>query len=303
MTDEERNAYDNLILMCPNHHKLIDRLEPERFTVPILQDMKQRAEGRTSATEVGAREGWATEVQLNLYAHQAIEHTIRTGQIFSNESGSSVVEGEGGTAIDIGVGGGTLVNATAHDPTVETTQNEPVQHTVEETSQPTPTARFEFNASMPSPPDETTIKTEGGPTGPTGPRPVSSGHRGANGPTGPHDSAVAVDTVTGPTGPNRGQSNEYRFDDSVSGPGRATDSLHLSDSASGLRIPGSVTDSLRLDDSVSSSVRERMAETLGIDEDRSRDGEYSEFTAPGTRPTKEDLEQSRYMEDQIRKDD
>jgi hypothetical protein len=31
MTDEARRAYDNLILLCPNHHTLIDDLEPDRY--------------------------------------------------------------------------------------------------------------------------------------------------------------------------------------------------------------------------------------------------------------------------------
>ena len=41
MTDEERGDFYNLILLCPNHHKLIDNLEPDRFTVQILQAMKE----------------------------------------------------------------------------------------------------------------------------------------------------------------------------------------------------------------------------------------------------------------------
>lgn len=40
MTDGERNDYPNLILLCPNHHELIDELEPERWSVDDLCDMK-----------------------------------------------------------------------------------------------------------------------------------------------------------------------------------------------------------------------------------------------------------------------
>ena len=44
MTVKERNSYENLLLLCPNHHDLIDELEPERFTVDDLMDMKHAHE-------------------------------------------------------------------------------------------------------------------------------------------------------------------------------------------------------------------------------------------------------------------
>ena len=40
MTHVERNDYPNLILLCPNHHELVDELEPERWGVDDLYDMK-----------------------------------------------------------------------------------------------------------------------------------------------------------------------------------------------------------------------------------------------------------------------
>lgn len=40
MTPEKRSAYENLLLFCPNHDTLVDDLEPERFTVDDLSDMK-----------------------------------------------------------------------------------------------------------------------------------------------------------------------------------------------------------------------------------------------------------------------
>jgi hypothetical protein len=43
MTDEERNSFDNLILLCPKHHEWIDRREPKRFTVEVLSAMKARS--------------------------------------------------------------------------------------------------------------------------------------------------------------------------------------------------------------------------------------------------------------------
>jgi hypothetical protein len=40
-TDKERDSYENLILLCPTHHTLIDKAEnEERYTVEILHEMK-----------------------------------------------------------------------------------------------------------------------------------------------------------------------------------------------------------------------------------------------------------------------
>src|SRR4051794_30247438 len=40
MTDAERAAFDNLVLMCTPHHKVVDRLEPEKYPVETLQEWK-----------------------------------------------------------------------------------------------------------------------------------------------------------------------------------------------------------------------------------------------------------------------
>lgn len=44
MTDAERAAYENLILLCPNCHKLVDDLEPDAHTVEVLEVWKDRHE-------------------------------------------------------------------------------------------------------------------------------------------------------------------------------------------------------------------------------------------------------------------
>lgn len=56
MPVDERNDYPNLILLCPNHHELIDELEPERWNVDDLLDMKAAHEGHRP----GDRE-WCTD--------------------------------------------------------------------------------------------------------------------------------------------------------------------------------------------------------------------------------------------------
>lgn len=44
MTEEQRNAYENLLLMCPTHHTVIDKLRVETFSVPRLKAMKAKHE-------------------------------------------------------------------------------------------------------------------------------------------------------------------------------------------------------------------------------------------------------------------
>lgn len=64
MTPSQRNAFENLILLCPNHHALVDELEPARFTVEALTEMKQAAEGATTRSG----QPWASDSDLETYA-------------------------------------------------------------------------------------------------------------------------------------------------------------------------------------------------------------------------------------------
>lgn len=43
MSDEERNSYSNLILLCPTHHKIVDS-NPNKFSSEVLQLMKRQHE-------------------------------------------------------------------------------------------------------------------------------------------------------------------------------------------------------------------------------------------------------------------
>lgn len=43
--DTERNSYDNLIILCPNHHKIIDN-DPESYTIERLKQIKQNHESK-----------------------------------------------------------------------------------------------------------------------------------------------------------------------------------------------------------------------------------------------------------------
>src|SRR5690606_7362459 len=51
-TPEQRHGFDNLILMCPIHHKQIDE-HPATFTTAVLMNLKAAHEaGRESSTPV-----------------------------------------------------------------------------------------------------------------------------------------------------------------------------------------------------------------------------------------------------------
>jgi hypothetical protein len=65
MTDDERDDFDNLILLCPNHHRLIDALEPAIYTVEMLREMKHRHESRSQRR-------WAPDEELFRLATYAL---------------------------------------------------------------------------------------------------------------------------------------------------------------------------------------------------------------------------------------
>lgn len=61
MTAKERNSYSNMILLCPTHHRLIDKEEGVYFSVDLLQEMKRNHErmvvqGNTKTDQATSRE-------------------------------------------------------------------------------------------------------------------------------------------------------------------------------------------------------------------------------------------------------
>jgi hypothetical protein len=62
----DRQGYENLMLLCPKHHKEIDRLRPDAYPVEVLQAM------RTKHLEHAGAEDWAAEVQFVAFARQAV---------------------------------------------------------------------------------------------------------------------------------------------------------------------------------------------------------------------------------------
>jgi protein-tyrosine-phosphatase len=63
MTDDDRRHFDNIIMLCPTHHEVIDYLEPDRYTVEVLQDIKERHERAHEDSQP-----WATDGELARYS-------------------------------------------------------------------------------------------------------------------------------------------------------------------------------------------------------------------------------------------
>ncbi|MEU4395245.1 hypothetical protein [Kribbella sp. NPDC023855] len=61
MTDEERAAFPNLILLCSPHHKLVDRIRPEDFPPGMLEEWK-RANEPADGIEALASSGLTDEI-------------------------------------------------------------------------------------------------------------------------------------------------------------------------------------------------------------------------------------------------
>jgi len=66
MSSADRNAYENLLLLCPSCHRLIDRLEPDSYPVERLVEIKNRHEERCRGV------GWATDDLMDRFAEMLL---------------------------------------------------------------------------------------------------------------------------------------------------------------------------------------------------------------------------------------
>lgn len=83
MTDEERRAFENLILICPNCHDIIDELEPETYTVEKLEGIKEQHELLGVKTQ-----GWLTEERLAEVTAMIVEQLVASGKFLPGAEGS-----------------------------------------------------------------------------------------------------------------------------------------------------------------------------------------------------------------------
>ena len=92
-SDEERNGFDNLILLCAIHHKLIDD-QPQEFTVDIIKKMKAEHQMANAEMEGGEREA----------------SVLLTNSGFSG----SIVQSSGAGGVNVAVTGGSVIVNTGH---------------------------------------------------------------------------------------------------------------------------------------------------------------------------------------------
>jgi hypothetical protein len=86
MTEQDRGAFENLILLCPNHHKLIDRLEPEAYPPERLRTMRDRHHRSFEGTE------WASDSDLERFAALAVTGEPRARPFLLVEQAGQAVE-------------------------------------------------------------------------------------------------------------------------------------------------------------------------------------------------------------------
>jgi hypothetical protein len=80
MTDEERRAYENLMLMCPNHHTEVDDLLPDDYPAEVLLEMKRK----TEAAELTPPKSFNDPEYADFIARSLIvitDHLARTGPL------------------------------------------------------------------------------------------------------------------------------------------------------------------------------------------------------------------------------
>lgn len=105
------HAYENLILLCPNHHNLVDDLEPDAWPVERLLEMKARHENGP-----GSGRHWATDQDYERFAVEAIRVTYAV----VNRGDQVTAAGTVGSAHNAGV----AIEAAAETATVHVTAHD-----------------------------------------------------------------------------------------------------------------------------------------------------------------------------------
>lgn len=83
-SDEERNSFANLVLMCGNHHDQIDK-QPELYTAEVLREIKANHE-KKGRIEIQPNDSVFATVLLNDY--RQINITNNSGKVIVNSPGA-----------------------------------------------------------------------------------------------------------------------------------------------------------------------------------------------------------------------
>lgn len=80
-SDVERQHFDNLIVLCPNHHKVVDD-DPDGYTVEILRLMKSRQETYAPTSP---------KIEFSDQLGSAVQRAMLTGAAFGAAAGTAAV--------------------------------------------------------------------------------------------------------------------------------------------------------------------------------------------------------------------
>jgi hypothetical protein len=53
MTNDQRRSFPNLVLLCPAHHKLVDKIHPQKYSIENLEEWKRTADPTNATYLVG----------------------------------------------------------------------------------------------------------------------------------------------------------------------------------------------------------------------------------------------------------
>lgn len=83
-TDEERNSFANLVLMCGTHHDMIDK-EPEKYTAEVIREIKLNHE-KKGRIELQPDDSVSANILLNDYRQLHISNN--SGNVMVNSPGA-----------------------------------------------------------------------------------------------------------------------------------------------------------------------------------------------------------------------
>lgn len=90
LTQEQRNRFENLILLCKTCHKLVDKIHPREFSIDLLHEWKAENEGEGS-TELAASLNGLTVDQLEATLVNAIESSDSAERLRQMSGGNSTL--------------------------------------------------------------------------------------------------------------------------------------------------------------------------------------------------------------------
>lgn len=65
LTDKELCAFENLVLLCPNHHTVVDEIDPDAWTIERLEILKRVHEDQRHEVHIDGRElDWVVEFTI-----------------------------------------------------------------------------------------------------------------------------------------------------------------------------------------------------------------------------------------------